>query len=153
MRRLGVETLAEAGGSVGEKVGRAREGESAGGVGEIDEDGADALEVEAGFEGVRAADDGERVLNLPARLAAVARARVRRAGDERAGAVDGVVGRDGIVDVDEDDGARRAAAGFERGRESRDLRAELVDGARGDDEVVCVGEGVRVARAALQGGG
>ncbi len=71
LRGLGVEALAEARGGAGEEVSGAGEGVGAGRVGEVDEGRVDALEVGAEFEGVWAAQDGERVLDLEARLEAV----------------------------------------------------------------------------------
>jgi hypothetical protein len=95
---------------------------------------------------VRAADEGERVEDLQARLGAVGRAGGRRAGDERAGAPGRAAER--VVDVDEHD--RPPDGRARRGAQARHLRAQLVDRARREDEVVRVGERVRVARAALQ---
>lgn len=100
---------------------------------------------------MRAADEGQSLLELEARLAAVGGAGGRGAGDERAGTVGGVCRVERVVDVDEDDGAAGRGAGG--GAEGRDLRAQLVDEGRREDEVVGVGERVCVSLAALQGVG
>src|SRR5437763_11251690 len=97
---------------------------------------------------MRAADGGQRVLKLEARLGAFGRAARRGAGDERAGAVFAVARAERVVDVDEDDGAGRRRA--ERGPQARGLRAKLVDERGREDEVVRVGERFGVALATLQ---
>ena len=109
------------------------------------------MHVRAELERVRAAQDGERVLNLEARFAPVACARVRRTGDERARTILCLVNSERVVNRDEDDGARTLArTRAERRSQARDLRAQLIDDARRADEVIRVGERVGMARAALQ---
>ena len=92
---------------------------------------------------MRAADDGQSLLQLKARLGAVGRARGGRAGDERAR-----LPGERVVNRDEHDGARARRA--RRGAQARGLRAQLVDRRRREHEVVRVGERVRVAPARLQ---
>jgi hypothetical protein len=74
---LAVEALAKAFGRALEKPGGAREIERAARVRKVYEGGTDALHVAAETQRVRAAQEGQSVLHLRARLAAVARARVR----------------------------------------------------------------------------
>lgn len=75
LHRLVVEALAETARRVGEEVGGARKTVRARCIGQVAKGRADALQIAAEFEGVRAVEQRERVLQLPARLAPVACAR------------------------------------------------------------------------------
>src|ERR687883_305235 len=99
---------------------------------------------------MRARDVREGVLDLEAILAAVASARSRRTGYERAGAFGWIATVERVANGNQHD-RPTAFLSFKGRRETRVLQARLVDRSRREDEIVRVRDGVRVARSSLQG--